>query len=87
MKEFESFIYVERDNDGYVEEEFYVIYVGEGLSSKYQDDWFFWLWIDRPKVWERHAIEKRADLTKTNDEENRKIIGYIFESKGWPISS
>ena len=80
---------IERDDDGYIDEQFYALYAGEDMSdSEYEDSYHFWLWIERYKMWERHAFRKSLDVDfQLNDEEIKRMIGYIFEAKKWTISS
>lgn len=85
MKEFEPFMYIEKDDEEY--DEFHVLYAGEGLSSKYPDDYNFWLYLPKYNMWERHSIDKRAELIKPDKDELRYILRMIFLANKWVVSS
>ena len=83
MKEFDAFEYIERDEDGSVDESFLVLYAGEGLNPKYPDDWNFWLWLPRYNMWERHSVDKRAELREPSDYQKEEIIKALFLANKW----
>lgn len=84
MKELDAFEYIERDDEG--DESFYVLYAGEGLSQRYPEDWYFWMWLPKPKIWERHAIDKRAELRQLDDNDKQQVLKAIFLAEDWIIS-
>lgn len=84
LKEWDPVIIIEKNIDS---DTYYGLYAGKDLSLKYPFSLHFWLWVNRDKIWERHAFDYKVKFIYPKEYDMKKFLANIFEAKNWTISS